>query len=163
MTGQKVCRMHGGSSPRALKAAANRQTEKAIQEAVTTYGLPRDIDPHTALIEELHRTAGIVSWLGIQVTALEATDLAGPVGGGKDSYPSYQPNVLVRLYQEERKHFADVAKICIQAGIAERQVRIAEQQGQLLAAVIQGVLTDLGVHDRPETPGIVRKHLQLVA
>jgi hypothetical protein len=56
-----------------------------------------------------------------------------------------------------------LAKLCIDAGVAQRQVQLAEQEGQLLAQVIRGVLTDLGVVDRPEVPTIVRRHLTLVS
>ena len=51
----------------------------------------------------------------------------------------------------------------IKAGIEERRVKLAESQGQLLVAVIRGVLQELGVLDRPEVPGIVRRQLTLVA
>lgn len=163
MDGQQVCRMHGGSSPRALAAAERRIAQHAAEEAVATYGLPRTIDPHTALLEELHRTAGHVAWLNLRIQALDDHDLYGPVGGGKESIPAVVPHIWVKLYQDERKHFADVAKSCVAAGIAERQVQIAERQGQLLAQVIQGVLQDLGVHEHPDTPTVVRRHLALVA
>ena len=42
-------------------------------------------------------------------------------------------------------------------------MRIAEQQGLLLAAVIKGILMDLGVHRRPEVPEVVRRHLTQAA
>jgi hypothetical protein len=59
----------------------------------------------------------------------------------------------------ERARFA---KLCIDAGIAERQTKLAETQAQLIAQAIRGILTDLGVADRPEAPAIVRRHLTLV-
>jgi hypothetical protein len=39
-----------------------------------------------------------------------------------------------------------VAKLAIDAGVAEQQVRLAEEQAKQLAAVIRAILTDLG-HD----------------
>ena len=36
-----------------------------------SFGLPREVDPHEALLEEVHRMAGHVAWLGELVAALE--------------------------------------------------------------------------------------------
>lgn len=153
------CKLHGGATPNARKHAQRLEAE----QAVTTYGLPREIDPHTALLEELHRTAGHVAWLGRKVADLEDDQLHGPVGGSQFGFPKEEPHVWVRLYQEERAHFARIAKTCHDVGIEERRVHLAEQQGELMAQVIDGILNDLGVRDRPEVPGVVRRHLTLVA
>lgn len=162
--GSTVCQKHGAArGTPARKAAEQRVAEQAARAAVASYGLPVEVDPHTALLEELWHTAGHVAWLREQVRELEAGDMYGPVGGGEHSDPRYEPHVWIRLYQEERKHLANVARDCIKAGIEERRVKLAEQQGALIAQVIRGILTDLGVDQRPEVPTIVRKHLSLVA
>jgi len=153
------CRLHGGST-RTHRAAARREL---AAQAVITYGLPRDVDPRDALTEELHRTAGAVAWLGSQVQSMEADELAERVGGGQGAIPSVEPHVWVRLYRVERKHLADVAKTCIACGIEERRVRIAEGQGEMIAQVLRGVLSELGVADLPETREVVRRHLILIA
>lgn len=154
------CKLHGGSSADGKKGALRL----AAQDAVVTYGLAREIDPHSALLEELHRTAGHVAWLEGMVQGLREDDLYGPVGqAGENFYPKNEPHVWVALYHEERKHYTAVAKTCIAVGIEERRVRLAEAQGQALANVIRGVLTELGVMDRPEVPEVVRRHLSVVA
>jgi len=61
------CRLHGGLSPSGIKAAGVQQARLAVR----AYGLPREVDPHSALLEELHRTAGHVAWLGSQVAGLD--------------------------------------------------------------------------------------------
>jgi hypothetical protein len=152
------CKLHGGASPNGRKHA---QREQATQ-AVATYGLPRDIDPQAALLEELHRTAGHVAWLQLKVAELDEHQTYGPVGGSEHGYPSTEAHIWIRLYQQERKHFTDVAKTCIACGIAERQIQLAEQQGQLLARALDGILTDLGVRNHPEAPAVVRRHLTLL-
>jgi hypothetical protein len=153
------CKLHGGSTPTQKKAAQKQQAATAV----ATYGLPREIDPHTALLEELHRTAGIVAWLSIRVAELEQHQAYGPVGGGPDSIPRQEPHVWIGMYQAERKHFTAVAKTCVDVGIEERRIQLEEQQGAMLARVIDGILTDLGVRDHPEAPKVVRRHLTLVA
>jgi hypothetical protein len=163
--GVGACKLHGGSTPTGIKHA---QAVGAVV-AVQTYGLPVDVDPQTALLEELARTAGHVKWLGEKVGTLDEEQAAGPVGSegttaeGVTHHPHAEPSVWIRLYQAERKHLADVAATCVKVGIEQRRVRLAEEQGALLAQVLRAVLADLNVLDRPETPGIVRKHLALVA
>lgn len=152
------CKLHGGNTPNGKKHA---QTLEA-QTAVATYGLPREIDPHSALLEELHRTAGHVAWLGMKVRELEERDTYGPVGGGEWSTPEQKPHVYIVMYQGERKHFAQIAKTCVDVGIEERRVLVAEQQGLLMAQVVEKILTDLGVRDRPEVPNVVRRAFTLL-
>lgn len=165
--GATKCSTHGGRSPRSLAAAKRRLAQAEAERAIATYGLPREIDPHGALLEELHRTAGHVAWLGALIADLEHEDSVKPRAGGdvdedeersssgKSGLKQYhrdknmlweKPSVWVELYQSERKHLTDVAKVCIAAGIAERQVRLAEDQGRLLAEVVRTIVTGLG-HD----------------
>lgn len=179
MHGQAVCANHGGKTPVALAAAERRLNAERAERAVVTYGLPREISPEEALIEELHRTAGAVAWLATIVAQLdelpgspfirEGSD--GPSehgsvmqwGRGDGSILWQRPSVWIDLYDRERKHLAAVAKECVALGLEERRVQIAEQQGELMARVLRGVLVELGVWGNPETPGVVRRHLELVA
>lgn len=69
------------------------------------------------------------------------------------------------LYREERGHLARVAKMCIDAGVANRLVSLAENQGRILASAIRAVLTALNL--TPEqaelVPTIVPPILRAVA
>lgn len=60
---------------------------------------------------------------------------------------------LVRLEGEERDRCANFATKAIAAGLAERQVRLAEQQGAMLVSVISAVLGDLSLS--PEQDALV--------
>lgn len=145
--------MHGGSSPRALAAAEKRRADRQALLAAESFGLPREVDPHTALLEELHRTAGAVQWLGAVVADLDQDDVAWGIirdkSGGDDHGTTREarPNAFVALWQAERKHLVAVAKACHDAGIEERRVRIAETAGQQLAAVVRAVLDRLQLTD----------------
>jgi hypothetical protein len=72
-----------------------------------------------------------------------------------------KPSVWVELYQEERRMLARVCKMALDAGVNERAVRVAEQQGELLAGVIKAILEDLELtkEQRQSAPGVVRRHL----
>lgn len=52
---------------------------------------------------------------------------------------------LALLEAEERDRLARLCKLALDAGIAERQVRIAESQGALVAGVVRSILGDLGL------------------
>lgn len=76
--GATRCWRHGGNSPQAKKAAerriAEQEAQKIMTNAVRTLGLPIDIDPGKALLDEIHWTAGHVAWLRDKVQELETMD-----------------------------------------------------------------------------------------
>jgi hypothetical protein len=157
--GLKVCKTHGGGTKAAQAAAARNVAAAAAQAAVTTYGLPIDIDPLDALLSELHRTAGHVAYLGQLVATLDDRGL-----GQSTTNMGRIPSVWVGLYQEERRHLANVAASCLRAGVDERRVQLAERQGQLVADVIRAILVDLGVDPANEdVRAVVRRRLVAVA
>jgi hypothetical protein len=138
--------MHGGKSPLALSAAERRKESRMALLAVETFGLPREVDAHTALLEELYRTVGAVEWLGAVVADLERHDVVWGTtkikegGDDRGTTEAAAVNVWVQLWQAERKHLVAVSKACIDAGIEERRVRLAESQGAMLAGVMRAVL-----------------------
>lgn len=149
--GGTVCAMHGGKTPAVAAAAERRLLERQALVAAEAFGLPREVDPHTALLEELHRCAGAVQWLGAIVADLDRKDISwGKVketrgtqlekGAENGTTYSAQVNVFVRLWQEERDRLAKVAKTCVDVGIEERRVRLAESTGQQLAAFARSLL-----------------------
>lgn len=165
------CKLHGGSTPSHV-AAGQRELARLAME---TYGRPVDTNPVDALLDEVRWTAGHVAWLRDRVRELEqdaliwgttervektATEFAGT-----DVTEAAKPNVWLTLYQAERKHLLDVCKAAISAGIEERRVRLAEQQGQVIVGVIQAILGDLklSAEQRALVPEVVPRHLRAVA
>jgi hypothetical protein len=143
------CKLHGGASPTHVKAAQRREAERAVEQ----FGLPREVEPHEALLEEVHRAAGHVAWLGEVVGQLERNQLVHGItrtvqlaNGTRTVEARAAINIWVKLYQEERRDLVRTAKLALDAGVEERQVRLAEAQAQQLAQVIRAILTDLG-HD----------------
>lgn len=143
------CRMHLG------KKAADVISEAQARKAVVTYGLPRDISPTEALLEEVRYSAGHVAWLREQVAALEAKDLVWGVTeeaernatefAGTDVTRAAAVNMWLDLYHRERRYLLDVTKTAIAVGIEERRVRLAEAQGALLNDVIRRILGRLSL------------------
>lgn len=157
------CKYHGGNSP----SHKNKAARDEVAHRFKAYGTPVDIDPGTALLQEVRRSAGIVQWLG-EVIAEFTTDL-DLSGGAREARDAVQTlgeqgraaAVWVDLYFRERRNLAQVAKLAPDAGVAERQIQLQEEQGRLMATAIQAILGDLNltVEQRTVAPGIVRKHL----
>src|SRR4051794_592389 len=74
-TGAPVCLVHGGGAPQVKAAADRRVREGRARRDVETFGLPVEVDPAEALLEEVQRTAGHVAWLSEQVRGIDADDL----------------------------------------------------------------------------------------
>lgn len=169
--GTGKCKLHGGCTQSNRIAAQEEQARQAVE----TYGLPRDISPTDALLEEVRYTAGHVAWLREQVRALEAGELVWGLTEkaeknatefpGTDRTEAAKPNLWLELYYRERKHLVDVTKAAISAGIEERKVRLAEAQGSLVAQVIRAILTDLGLTDEQQSrvSEVVPRHLRALA
>lgn len=174
LTDMTVCATHGGRSPRAKAGAEQRRAEKEALKAVATFGLPREINPRDALLEEVYRTAGAVDWLTAKVRELDpeaavwgVTEKATKTATeyeGVDTTEAAAANMWVQLWQKERKHLVDVSKAAISAGIEERRVKLAEQQGALLAGVVKAILGDLDLTPKQAAaaPGIVARHFRSV-
>lgn len=81
------------------------------------FGLPRGVDPHVALLEEVNRAAGHVAWLGEVVAQLEKNQVVHGItrtvqlpDGTRTVEARAAINVWVKLYQEERDRLVRVAK-----------------------------------------------------
>jgi hypothetical protein len=175
-TGLDKCATHCGLSKaerkkRAEEFLANQQARKAV----VTYGLPRDISPTEALLEEVRYSAGHVAWLREKVRELEGGQLIWGVTeqveksatefAGVDTTSAASVNMWLELYYRERRHLVDVTKAAISAGIEERRVRLAEAQGAIVADVIRRILSRLDLSDQQSrlVPMVVPEELRRAA
>jgi|GEM_PF-866713 len=195
MKGQRVCHMHGGRAKQNMAKAAERITEERAAELVATYGRKIETTATEALLDEVQWTAGHVAWLRERVQEIEAaagadvdpdwdereeetgTRSARPSSlvwgitkrktGGDDHGVTEEsaPNIWLKLYQQERTHLVKVCAEAIKAGIEERRIKLAEQQGALVAQAIRAILGDLNLTPEQEArvPDIVPRHLRALA
>jgi hypothetical protein len=166
------CRLHGGASPLAEISGA---VQLARREAVVM-GSPLDVEPHVAILECIRIAAGEVRYASEQIAALGEDDAAGAIvttverygggeenGGGETRHGPPALHIWIVARHQAMDRLVDYSKVAIAAGIEERRVKLAEQQGALLAQAIRGILAELGVADRPEVPAVVRRHLTVIA
>ena len=155
--GLDKCATHCGLS----KAERDRRKAEFLSRrealrAVVRYGLPLDISPTEALLEEVRFTAGHVAWLREKVRELESdnaliwgvteeVDKQATEFAGTDTTHAATAHMWLELYYRERKHLVDVTKAAISAGIEERRVKLAEAQGALLNQVIRRILARLSL------------------
>lgn len=176
--GATVCRVHGGATAAAKAAAQRRVQNEAARKYVATYGLPVDVKPMQALVDELRRTAGHVAWLGELIAGLPHEDVASDGGAPFDGLVQHPgsglvqvlpgvgggitvaASVWVELYQRERKHLVDVSATLVKLGFAEREVRILEFQASAFVTALRSIFTDLGMLDDPRVPDVVERRLR---
>jgi hypothetical protein len=138
------CRWHLGNSKNHQAHAVRVEAQQRLVE----FGQPLPVEPVEALLAMVHLSFGHLAWVRGELAAL-------------DDKHSFEGQVLMRLFDGERDRVARISKAALDAGVAERHVRMAEQYGELLAGLIQGILGDLQLNRRQqaEAPQIVRRHL----
>jgi len=165
--GHAKCRMHAGISKDRYKA----QTDVAT--AFNSIGLTNPVDPSQAIMGALnmawmrmHMLAGMVAdqmerdadydnavaatWTDGELVPAGTPSLSetgGLVGYtfGPAGITGEDVRALVKLESEERDRVARIAKMAHDMGIADREIRLAEDQAGLIVSVINGVLGRLGL------------------
>lgn len=159
--GYGKCRYHGGNIENMKKAAEKERLAverlELEKRMIETYGLEVEVDPHAALAHEVRRTAGHVAWLNAKIRESDDHELFQLTPSGKTA------SALLQVYQQERDRLVSVSKAAISAGVAERAITLAEEQGKLIAMVIRNILFDPTLELTPQqrhlSGGVVRKHL----
>jgi hypothetical protein len=157
--GTGACKLHGGCTPNHVHSAQALQARAAAER----WGLPVDIGPKEALLDELRMSRGLVEFYAAQVAKLEPEEMHGPVGGGQGGIPEHKPNIWVVLHRDERKHHAAVAKTCHDVGVDEWRMEMAEQAGEWIARVIREFCRLRGLPlEEPRTREAISGCLRLV-
>lgn len=164
------CKLHGGAEPH---AQVNGMVLLARREQ-QVMGAPLPITPEDAILECIRIAAGEVRYASDRIAELQADEAVGAprrtlarksddgtVQEVRQDPPALHVWIVARREALDRLMAYSVA--AVRAGIEKRRVKLAEDQGALLVQAIQGILRDLGVLDRAKAPGIIRKHLTLVA
>lgn len=87
----------------------------------------------------------MVSWLEAKTQSIDDADLVY-LNKAKTQIPS--PWLV--LLNEERDRLVRYAKTAADAGVAEREIELAEQQGAMVAVVLRRVLDQLGLDEESQ-------------
>lgn len=178
IAGTQRCRMHSGKSGKKAKA------QGAVVVELSRWGLTDEtVDPAVTLLRLLaqsKRRADLYADL-LQKAFDGDPDFPAELGGaGLSALVGHKYGLtrdgdavaveeavrgLAQLEAQERDRCARFAKLALDAGIAERQVRVAEQQGALIAGVLQRVLDalDLSPEQRRMVAVVAPRELRAVA
>jgi len=159
------CWLHGGRTPHGAQYARREAAERTLDRL----GVPRQTQPEQALLEVVWEAAGNVAFLRAQCSAL-GVNVVGDVNAiaqregvvlkiGEDVLP------IVRLYGEWTDRLAKYAKAAVDAGLAKRQVELAEQTADAIVGIITAVFDELGLDEAQRERGrvIAGTRLRLLA
>ena len=160
MNGQDVCYKHGGASPQARAAAAQRIAEEKAMDAVTRKlgdaGTPIT-DPIGTLCAIAGRAVRFMELIGEEVDQLEELRRTDRTG-------AEQIRAEIALYERSMRNAAQIVESIIRQGIAERIARDNADRTTAIVAFFDAVLTDLGHNPRdPEVAAVITRRLELVA
>ncbi len=153
MKGSKTCRMHGSANKRSRQAAERNLAREKAMKVLANLGEPEPVDPAEALLQLVAWKRAEILVLRERVAEIEQDDLVfgtvkektgeGALGPTSETVEQAGQHTWYRLLHAAEDQLARYAKAALDAGIAERQVRIAEQQGSLIATALKGILDQL--------------------
>lgn len=163
--GGRVCGAHGGDTPAVRRAARRRlqreQLERKVVELLQDLDLDVDQDasPADVLSSAVGRAADMARMLEVIVGQLaiwngwETARVDGdpvPVRVeqaaawfGPDHLSDGAPHVATEMLRQWNEQAAKLAKWALDAGLEERRVRVAEEQGRQLADVLRATVAAL--------------------
>lgn len=166
--GSTTCKVHGSGATQVRAKAKQRVAEQQARHDVELFAGRRDIHPADALLELVQWTAGEADYWRARVRQIETDDLTWGVtkvkDGGDDrgTTSEAKPHIAYVMLREASDRLEKYATAALKAGVEERRVRLAEQQGALVADVIRAILTDLNLSmtQQAKVGEIVPRHLR---
>jgi hypothetical protein len=151
-TGYGACKLHGGSTPNAGKAAAKLEAAHKADVLRQQLGVPAEADPLKELVHCLAIAAGEVEYCSHMLALLStAEELTLPV-------PSANAQSWIYARHHATERMARLAKMAIDAGVADRQVANAERLGDAVGSLLRGVLDDLNLTPEQQDAARGRSH-----
>ena len=166
--GADVCVIHGGAAPQVQAAARRRllaaETAREVGALLAEVAPDvTDIDPVEGILEALRCAWAMRRMLELVVAELStAPGSAGAIG--PDHKGDGKPHAYLALLGEWTERQGRLSKMAADAGVAERQVRLAEAEADLLARAFRAFATALGLDPAEErVRSAMRASLTLVA
>lgn len=185
--GGYVCRYHGGNIGVVQRAAETRlklmEAQGEIAALMAQCDLP-DQDPAMGLLEVVRVSGAMMRLLTVKVGELsedpevhevlvesKTGELSTKKVSGLDGFWGYTkdgemtPHPYVQLLKVWNERYEKACSVALSSGIAERQVRLAEQQAELVGLVVKGILSKLNLTPAQWelAPTVVREQMQLLS
>lgn len=146
--GLDACRLHAGMKTADAKAkgAKNLALKKVGEMLAEIRSAPADeVNPLDELLGVIAEEAREKALLTDLVGDLETDEDQAKALYGPNHLGDHVPHILKKMLDETRDRLAKHCKMALDAGVAERQVRIAEEQGAQIAQVFIQVIEDPGL------------------
>lgn len=148
VTGMTVCRMHGGSSPQARKAAGRRLAQAEAHRSIAEVGVTPIGDPLDALAQIAAEAVALKDHFADLVAELgkQMAFVTGKIGVDGEGNLGLEQKLDARVALYERaldrshKFLADWVRL----GFEERKAQLDDARALLVRTVLIGVLTELG-------------------
>lgn|SRR6266850_5573456 len=144
INGATVCRKHGGGAPQVRATAA-------VRAEIAKWGLgDSTVDPGEMLLRLLSQSASRAEMYALELEQLVSKSdtlreaVIGKVWGEFGVQGEYVKG-LVALEMTERKFCGDLAVKAVAAGLAKRQVEIAEAHARMMMAALDAALRAVGM------------------
>lgn len=145
IAGLDKCKFHCGKRTEVAKEEGkqNLALAKVASLIERHYGGQRIVDPLQELLDVIWLDAAMTAMLRSQVLELNAVVGKNDSFAGPDHLGDAAPHVFVVELRRWSDQLARHCKIALEAGVAERQVKIAERQGEAIIDAIEAVLDSL--------------------
>jgi len=149
------CKLHGGNTQthkkHAVKESARKESDKAHAMLAARFGELVPVEPTEALLTILHLSFGHLCWLRSELAHMP-------------SKTTFEGQVFLRMYDDERDRVARISKAALDAGVQERAIKLAERWGEMLGDLLAGIFHELALNARQQAalPGVVSRHLMAI-
>jgi hypothetical protein len=158
--GTGTCKLHLGCTSTQRTHARRIAALRSFGQLVDQCRLDVQGRSTPEAIEDLReRAAATLHALGFRIAAL-ALDPGSEGLYGPDHNHDQRIHVLMVEYRTWLDISLKVEKVAADLGLAERLVRVEEQAGDAIVRVIESVLAELGLGERPEVRELVGRHLR---
>lgn len=143
MQGQRVCATHGGRSPQARAAAQRRLAEASAAKSLAKMGVATIDDPAAELLTVAEESRALSKWLASYVVELQNRP-----GDADPAELRARLDAFAKQQERTSRMLAEITKL----GLAEQRLALDAQRVQIVAELLDRVVTALG-HD-PADSGV---------
>lgn len=139
--GRGPCRLHGGMLP----TIAAKHQQDAVVEELRYFGASLDVTPADLMLECVRAAAGHMAFLGRKVRESQQN--------GQEIVAENVVSIWAQMHAAAVDRAARVAKMALDAGVEEWQIRNAQRAGERLAAAVERAVfsvLDLSVAEKTQ-------------